>query len=259
MFSKRIFQHVVEAILQIQDIGICVELPDLLTDQQPPLMLCIRDLVHPGLACNHLVPDQFLCFHLMNRYINTAPIDIMLFRSIKDSLHFHHMLCKNAWQELQAAVCRQIPQRELILYLVHPGFQPLLICLRQLLIPGNQRFQRSYCQLEMIFQFSIDNGLRDHIVLVIKVFFHELIRCLHVIQDLAFDRQRRNDVAKSLETHRYIAYCCRRLAGAFSRKHPRTLKALLPNHSTGHRTGTRFQEMIDLLLRVRRIVVLIRL
>ena len=137
--------------------------------------------------------------------------------------------------------------------------QPLQIDLRQLLIPRDQRLHLRSLKFKMLLQLRCNHGLGNDIVLIVKILLHEAIGRLHIVQNLLCHRKLRNQFPQALQGHGLITQRRRRLTAAFPTFQFRTLEALFRNGLAVHRSGTGLQKMVDLLLRIRRIITFIGL
>ena len=128
MRGKRILQHVVQAVFQIDNVRICVKLMNAALNEQPPLLFRIRNLGHLRFAGDHFVTGYALCLHLRHFPVYAAFIAVMLFRGVKDLLILRQMIRQYAWKETQTAHFRRfVPERQRGIHPVHPRLQPGLV------------------------------------------------------------------------------------------------------------------------------------
>lgn len=63
MLGQGIFQHIIQTVAEVNDEGVCIEILDVLSHTQTPLLFRIHDLIHFGLTDKHLLLTQMLCLH----------------------------------------------------------------------------------------------------------------------------------------------------------------------------------------------------
>ena len=128
MFRQGILQHVVQAVFQVDDVGIGIQFMDTPLNQEPPLFFRVGNLGHLCLTGNHLVPRQFLRLHFRHFPVHAALIAIVLFRRVEYKLFFRKAVRQHTGQKSQtSAFHRYIPARNIRFHLVFSCVQAALI------------------------------------------------------------------------------------------------------------------------------------
>ena len=250
MGLQGILQHVVQAVFQIDDIRVGVELMDAALNEQAPLFFRIADLRHLALSRDHLVARRTLGLHFRHFPVHAAFVAVMLLGRIKHLLRFRKVIGKHAGQEPETAVFgRLIPQRQRGIHLVHPGLQPRLIFLADHAVFAGEGAENVGLQLEPFLQFVSDHAFRDRGVLVIQILMHKVCHRAQVLHVIPGDGQVGDHGAQAVHAHRQIAQRGRRFAGALAVFHPGAFVSLFRDGPAGHGPGAAVEKMVDFLLR----------
>ena len=130
MCLEAVVQRIVEAVLQIEDEGVAVDLPHRLLNKHTPLTYGIIDGLHRGIARQHVLPHLRCCPQILAGPVNAALIAKITSRAVKGVDLLCQMICQQAGNETKpSALGRLVPIRQFGSFGLTPGFLVLPVFL----------------------------------------------------------------------------------------------------------------------------------